>query len=81
MPDKLWRADTRQYAFFTVAVLLSEAAASEEKKDYTGEHRARIKAVGLAPENYTMLLKFGSAYRRLGSYEKAIPIMQGRRKG
>ena len=55
-----------------LAVLLSEAAAFAEKKDYQKELRTLIKAVTLAPEDNTGLLRLGRAYWRLGSCEKAM---------
>ncbi len=55
-----------------VAILLSEAAAFAGKKDYTNELQTLIKAVELAPENNTVLLRLGRAYWQLGSFEKAM---------
>ena len=55
-----------------VAVLLSEAAAFAEKKDYHNELLTLIKAINLAPEDNTVLLRLGRAYWRLGSLEKAM---------
>lgn len=55
-----------------VAILLSEAAAFAEKKDYQNEIQALTKAVELSPENNTALLRLGRAYWQLGSFEKAM---------
>lgn len=55
-----------------VAVLLSEAAAFEEKKDYDSQLQTLIKAAELAPENNTVLLRLGRAYWQIGSFEKAM---------
>ena len=55
-----------------LAVLLSEAAAFAEKKDYKGELRTLVKALEIAPEDNTVLLRLGRAYWRLGSNEKAL---------
>lgn len=55
-----------------VAVLLSEASAFEEQKDYKSQLQTLIKAVELAPENNTVLLRLGRAYWQLGPFEKAM---------
>ena len=55
-----------------VAILLSEAAAYAEKKDYHNELQTLARAMELAPENDTVLLRLGRAYWRLGSFEKAM---------
>ena len=55
-----------------VAVLLSEAAAFADKKDYKNELQTLIKAMNLAPEDNSVLLRLGRAYWRLGSLEKAM---------
>lgn len=55
-----------------VAVLLSQAAAFAEKKDYQNELQALVKAVELAPRDNTVLLRLGRAYWKLGSIDKAM---------
>ena len=55
-----------------VAVLLSEASAFADKKDYHNEIQTLSKAMELAPENDFVLLRLGRAYWRLGSIEKAL---------
>ena len=55
-----------------VAVLLSEAAAYAEKKDYQNEVQTLAKAMELAPEDNLVLLMLGRAYSRLGLCEKAL---------
>ena len=55
-----------------VAVLVSEAQAYADKKDYRNELLTLAKAMKLDPENNTVLLRLGRAYWRLGLPEKAI---------
>ena len=55
-----------------VAVFLSEAQAYAEKRDYRNELQLLAKAMDLAPENNTVLLRLGRAYSRLGLPEKAL---------
>ena len=55
-----------------VAVLLSEASAFAEKKDYHHELQKLSEAIKIAPEDNTVLLRLGRAYWRLGSNEKAM---------
>ncbi len=59
-----------------VAILLSEAVAFADKKDYHNELQVLTKAMELAPENDTVLLRLGRAYWRLGSLEKAMEYYQ-----
>ena len=54
------------------AALLSEAQEYAEKKDYRNELRTLAKAMELAPENNTVLLRLGRAYWRAGLPEKAL---------
>ena len=54
-----------------VAALLSEAQEYAEKKDYRNELRILAKAMELAPDNNTVLLRLGRAYWRNGLPEKA----------
>ena len=63
-----------------LAVLLSEAAAFAEKKDYKGELRTLVKALEIAPEDNTVLLRLGRAYWRLGSNEKALEYYRAAEK-
>ena len=55
-----------------VAVLVSEAQAYADKKDYSSELRTLAKAMKLDPENNTVLLRLGRAYWRLNLPEKAL---------
>lgn len=55
-----------------VAVFLSEAAAYANKGDYRNELQTLAKAMELAPEDNTVLLRLGRAYWRLGLSEKAL---------
>ena len=55
-----------------VAVLISEAQAYADKKNYQRELRTLAKAMEIDPENNTVLLRLGRAYWRLGLPEKAI---------
>ena len=55
-----------------VAALLSEAQAYAEKKDYRNEVQTLAKAMVLAPDNNTVLLRLGRAYWRLNLPEKAL---------
>ena len=59
-----------------VAVLLAEAAAFAEKKDYNNELQTLIKAKELDPENDFVLLRLGRVYWKLGSLEKAMEYYQ-----
>ncbi len=70
--DEQNSAADQEAAEAKVAVLLSEAAAFEEAKDYKSQLQALIKAVELAPGNNTVLLRLGRAYWHLGSFEKAM---------
>ena len=54
------------------AALLSEAQGYAEKKDYRNELRTLAKAMEIAPENNTVLLRLGRAYWRAGLPEKAL---------
>ena len=57
-----------------VSILLSEASACAEKKDYHHELQALTEAMALSPEDNTVLLRLGRAHWRLGSLEKAMEI-------
>ena len=70
--DEQTPVEDAESADVKVAVLLSEAYAYAEKKDYQNELQTLAKAMELDPENDTVLLRLGRAYARLGSYEKAL---------
>ncbi len=70
--DEQNTGEDQEAAAAQAAVLLSEASAFAEKKDYQNELQTLIKAVKLAPEDDTVLLRLGRAYWRLGSLEKAM---------
>ena len=55
-----------------VAAFLSEAQDYAEKKDYRNELRTLAKAMEIAPDNNTVLLRLGRAYWRVGLPEKAL---------
>ena len=55
-----------------VAALLSEASDCATRGDYENELQTLVKAVNLAPENNTVLLRVGRAYWRHGLCEKAL---------
>ena len=55
-----------------VAVFLSDAAEYAKKGDTQNELQTLIKAMDLAPEDNTVLIRLGRAYWRLGSVEKAL---------
>lgn len=55
-----------------VAVLVSEAQAYADKKDYRNELLTLAKAMKLDPENNTVLLRLGRAYWRLNLPDKAL---------
>ena len=54
------------------AVLLSEAQAFAERKDYREELKTLAKAMALSPKNNTVLLRLGRAYWRLDLPDKAL---------
>lgn len=52
--------------------IFSEAAAFEQKDDYTSELQVLLKGLKIDSDNSTLLQKIGRAYRRLGYTQKAL---------
>ncbi|MCR5783434.1 MAG: TIR domain-containing protein [Clostridia bacterium] len=63
---------TEEEREFEIMKILYEAASFEVKNDYISELACLIKGIKIAPDNATLLVRIGRAYRRLGFPSRAL---------